>query len=1073
MLSTHVTMPTAQAHATILPTLPVSHSHPFLPDSSTTINPTYTDEPVPVTSANSTTQYSTESCRPQSRLSSLLQPGTQFKLAAFNVRTLLQIGQQAGVARTLETLGIDICCLTETRLQDSNSVYQLVSPLHPRTRFHLRLSGDAESAASGQAGVGIALSARAETALIDWIPINSRLCAMRLHGSCKVSRCRVEKRALFVISAYAPTDCSSDIVKDQFYQNLHELLLRAPKTDIIVLAGDFNARVGRLLPCERHLGGPHGYDDVRSDNGERLLSLCADHQLFLSSTSFRHPGRQYATWRPPSSTQRWSQIDHIAISRRWRGSVRDCRSFWSTCVDTDHALVCATVCMRFGGSPRSKHTRLNAYKLEDPMVKRDYQQKLREKLPLSHTLDVDQHWSSLQQALLSAGLSSCGLTRSTPKCWISGRSSELLDRRRAVPAGAEYNEHRRSITQQLKASLRSDRESWWSKQAGEMEAAASAGNFRRLFYIIRATGCNFHAISQTICEADGTKITNLRRRLGRWSEHFALQFNHPTQSPATPPAPMYDAWPVSTAPPNEAEIRNVVQSLKRHKASGPDNLPPALFKDGGSVLISEILSLFTKVWTEEKVPSSWGESVIVPIHKKGSRDDCCNYRGISLISVASKIFVSVLLGRLSTTREEFSREEQAGFRPGRGCIDQIFTLRQVLELRHIHRRPTIVVFLDIRAAFDSVDRSALWNCLLKKGVPDKFVTILKVLYSHTSGKVRAYGTHSSSFAVTSGVRQGCPISPFLFNFAIEDVLQRALEGVQDCGVELLPGDRLTDLDYADDIALLGDDPQSVQNALDRLAMEASKYGLCFTPGKCKTLLQDWQVPEPALTIAGHVLEQVPCFTYLGSCITAGGGVGDEVSQRIAKARLAFIKLRHLWRRRDVTLKLKGRVYNASVRAVLLYGCETWPIRSEDMKRLSVFDNRCLRRIARVWWQHHVSNAEVRDRVLGTNSASLQDVILRHRMRWLGHVLRMPAHRLPRRALFALPGSDWKKCRGGQPMTWRRSMKKATSSLAAVGPVRLPGWGPRDAELQWLETLDVMARNRHQWRQCCSAISPSL
>ncbi|CAH8490480.1 unnamed protein product [Dicrocoelium dendriticum] len=877
-----------------------------------------------------------------------------------------RIGQQAGVARTLETLGIDICCLTETRLQDSNSVYQLVSPLHPRTRFHLRLSGDAESAASGQAGVGIALSARAETALIDWIPINSRLCAMRLHGSCKVSRCRVEKRALFVISAYAPTDCSSDIVKDQFYQNLHELLLRAPKTDIIVLAGDFNARVGRLLPCERHLGGPHGYDDVRSENGERLLNLCADYQLFLSSTSFRHPGRQYATWRPPSSTQRWSQIDHIAISRRWRGSVRDCRTFWSTCVDTDHALVCATVCMRFGGSPRSKHTRLNAYKLEDPMVKRDYQQKLREKLPLSHTLDVDQHWSSLQQALLSAGLSSCGLTRSTPKCWISGRSSELLDRRRAVPAAAEYNEHRRSITQQLKASLRSDRESWWSKQAGEMEAAASAGNFRRLFYIIRATGCNFHAISQTIYEADGTKITNLRRRLGRWSEHFALQFNHPTQSPATPPAPM-----------------------------------------------------------------------------------------------------------LSTTREEFSREEQAAFRPNRGCIDQIFTLRQLLELRHIHRRPTIIVFLDIRAAFDSVDRSALWNCLLKKGVLDKFVTILKVLHTHTSGKVRAYGTHSSSFAVASGVRQGCPISPFLFNFAIEDVLQRALEGVQDCGVELLPGDRLTDLDYADDIALLEDDPQSVQNALDRLAMEASKYGLCFTPGKCKTLLQDWQVPEPALTIAGHVLEQVPCFTYLGSCITAGGGVGDEVSQRIAKARLAFIKLRRLWRRRDVTLKLMGRVYNASVRAVLLYGCETWPIRSEDMKRLSVFDNRCLRRIARVWWQHHVSNAEVRDRVLGANSASLQDVILRHRMRWLGHVLRMPAHRLPRRALFAFPGSDWKKCRGGQPMTWRRSMKKATSSLAAVGPVRLPGWGPRDAELQWLETLDVMARNRHQWRQCCSAISPSL
>ncbi|CAH8606212.1 unnamed protein product, partial [Dicrocoelium dendriticum] len=114
--------------------------------------------------------------------------------------------------------------------------------------------------------------------------------------------------------------------------------------------------------------------------------------------------------------------------------------------------------------------------------------------------------------------------------------------------------------------------------------------------------------------------------------------------------------------------------------------------------------------------------------------------------------------------------------------------------------------LDIRAAFDPVDRTVLWHCLLRNGVPEKFVSILRSLHSLTSGRVRAYGKLSPTFVVSSGVRQGCPISPFLFNFAIEDVLKNALGNSLNAGVELLPGNRVVDLDYADDIVLLGDDP---------------------------------------------------------------------------------------------------------------------------------------------------------------------------------------------------------------------------------------------------------------------------
>ncbi|KAH9581629.1 Protein fam76b, variant 2 [Schistosoma haematobium] len=96
-------------------------------------------------------------------------------------------------------------------------------------------------------------------------------------------------------------------------------------------------------------------------------------------------------------------------------------------------------------------------------------------------------------------------------------------------------------------------------------------------------------------------------------------------------------------------------------------------------------------------------------------------------------------------------------------------------------------------------------------------------------------------------------------------------------------------------------------------------------------------------------------------------------------------------------------------------------------------------------------------------------ILKRRLLWLGHVLRLSSQRIPRRALFADAGTGWKKRRGGQCMTWCRSMKESCKGLSCVGPSRLPGWGPRDGATQWLETLSDMAQNRSQWRSCCNLL----
>jgi len=998
-------------------------------------------------------------------------------IGAFNVRTLCQIGQQASLAETLLSLKIDVCCVSETRIQDPTSVIHL-KPLRANpaiSQFTLRVSGDPAATARGLYGVGVALSPRAERALLDWIPVNSRLCAVRLAGSIKVNANRHGKRCLFVVSAYAPTDGSSEQEKDDFYRELSRLIRLAKRSDIIILAGDMNAQIGQLHSSETHLGGHFSVDAQRTDNGDRLLQLCNDHQLFLASTNFQHKRSHRVTWKPPCTSQSWTQLDHIAISFRWRASIQDCRSFWCTPLDSDHAILRAHLSVRFHSGHR-KRTSGNPTLHVNTTAAQQYRQELDAKLfefneYHTHRSTLEEDWDHLKTAMISAAET---VHPRSPirqsKHWISARSAALIESRKTIPATHDFDRDRRALKRRILTSLRRDREQWWKAKAQAMEKAFASGNNRTLFHLVRSIGPRKQNVSETITEKNGSMIYSLERRLERWAEHFEEQFNQPAANAPILGIPEAE-WSVNTQEPTYEEIQREVNLLKRDKAPGLDGLHPSLFKEGGRSLIISLTNILQTVWNEERLPKEWTTSTVIPVFKKGARSLCENHRGISLVNVASKVLSGLILHRLTDHREKQIRENQAGFRPGRGCIDHIFALRQILELRHSFQQPTLIVFLDLKSAFDSVDRQALWQCLSIKGVPSKFLSILKALYANPRGRVRVYGQLSPEFSISSGVRQGCPLSPFLFNFVIDLILQSSLPVSASCGVELLPGGCLTDMEYADDIALLGSDPSQIQIILNNLTNAAARFGMHFAPAKCKVLLQDWSGSSPNLVLAGEPIEVVDKFIYLGSCISAGGLAGNEISLRIGKARAAFLQLRHLWHRRDVSLSVKGRVYSAAVRPILLYGSETWPLRADDVRKLSAFDHRCLRSIARVWWERRISNAEVRRMVFGQQKAhAIDKLISLHRLRWLGHVLRMSPDRLPRRALFAQPCAGWKRLRGGQQMTWQRSMKALTSSLSRVGNCRLPGWGPRDPPTKWLETLTDMAQSRHQWRTCIHAIA---
>ena len=146
---------------------------------------------------------------------------------------------------------------------------------------------------------------------------------------------------------------------------------------------------------------------------------------------------------------------------------------------------------------------------------------------------------------------------------------------------------------------------------------------------------------------------------------------------------------------------------------------------------------------------------MVPIYKgKGDKYVCGNYRGISLLSMVGKIFGRVLINRVRDGTEEVLMEEQCGFRRGRGCVDQVFTVRQICEKYLAKGKDAFWAFMDLEKAYDRVDREAMWRMLSIYGVGGKLLSAIKSFYVDSRACVRVGNKESDSFGVKVGSVRG-------------------------------------------------------------------------------------------------------------------------------------------------------------------------------------------------------------------------------------------------------------------------------------------------------------------------------
>ncbi|RXN04778.1 endonuclease-reverse transcriptase [Labeo rohita] len=593
--------------------------------------------------------------------------------------------------------------------------------------------------------------------------------------------------------------------------------------------------------------------------------------------------------------------------------------------------------------------------------------------------------------------------------------------------------------------VRADKRAFMDNLAMQAEDAADQGEQGTLFRITKALSGKHHgsASAPPIKDKQGRLLTTENEQEARWAEHFQEVLN---RLPPEEEADIQDAsadLDINTDPPGKEEIVTAIRSLKNRKAPGYDNLNTELFKADPDLAATILQPFFRTIWERKQAPDDWNKGIIVKIPKRGALSDCNNWRRITLLSVPSKILAKVIIQRISDAVDKSLRNEQAGFRRGRGCTDQIFALRNIIEQCTEWQRQLYINFVDFEKAFDSIHRDSLWRILRAYGIPDQIVELIKSFYTNFSCSV---GNSDVRFKVKTGVRQGCVMSALLFNLAIDWVMRRTTED----GARGIRWTLFSSLeDFADDLALLSHTHQHMQEKTNRLNTFARQVGLKISQRKTEVMTLNIDSPAP-VKVDGKELPTTKSFTYLGSIVRQDGGAGNDIQSRLNKARTVFMTLNNVWRSSQNSVHTKLRIYQSCVLSALLYGSECWRMTEGDLNKLSTFHTTSLRKILRIFWPRKISNHDLLQRC---KQEDMDTIITRRRWRWIAHVMRKDCTSISKTALHWTP--EGKRKRGRPKNTWRRTVEAELKTLNHT-------WG----------TIEKLAKDRQKWMIFVAALHTS-
>ncbi|XP_051161831.1 uncharacterized protein LOC127281899 [Leptopilina boulardi] len=375
------------------------------------------------------------------------------------------------------------------------------------------------------------------------------------------------------------------------------------------------------------------------------------------------------------------------------------------------------------------------------------------------------------------------------------------------------------------------------------------------------------------------------------------------------------------------EVNEAINRIKRNKAAGEDGMEGESLKYGGEGVREEMWKIINLVWNGEGWPETWKTGLVAPILKKGEGKRVEDYRGVTLMPVGYKVYAEVVRKRLEEKVEELEciPHNQTGFRKEMGTMDNIYVLNYIVN-RNLGRSngKLVATFVDLKAAFPSVNRGILWKVLKERGIEDGLIERIKQLYEDTKERVKIGNRLGREFWLGRGLRQGCPLSPILFNMLIADLEERMRKRGK--GGVILRNGRIYTLAYADDVVLMAEDENGMKLLMNEFEKYVREKDLRVNVEKTKVLRfrKKKDKEEMEWKMNGKCVEEVNEFCYLGYWFMYSGKQDLNVAQRVEKGGKAMGQVWGIGKRRfEDDWRKRVWLFDALVWSIVSYGVEIW------------------------------------------------------------------------------------------------------------------------------------------------------
>ncbi len=427
----------------------------------------------------------------------------------------------------------------------------------------------------------------------------------------------------------------------------------------------------------------------------------------------------------------------------------------------------------------------------------------------------------------------------------------------------------------------------------------------------------------------GTKKPNVSKRYisgKRWNEHFKNILVNEVKEPVYPPDCPYEGpldYPIEMG-----ELERAAYVLRPNKSSGIDLVSNEMILGLMEAMPNLLIMLFNRVFTNNVKIDEWSTALIVPIFKNGFKMDPNNYRGISLLSCLGKFFTSILNQRLPqhVINNNILSKEQLGFVQGNRTSDAHIILSNLLQL-YCHKKGEKIFscFVDFSKAFDSIPRDKLLSKLKNFGVCGKFFNILKTLYINDTCQVKLEDGLTKPFKTNQGVKQGCILSPLLFNIYLSD-LTRHIDG-DDCKPVKLPTSyTISSIIWADDLVLFSETEDGLKCMLNHLADYSKENGMRINPDKTESMIfnKSGKFFRRCFTMGNEQIFTTNSYKYLGFLVTPSGETLSGLRNLKDRALKAYYKLRKTmgsYFRLYPTVTL--HLFDTLIKPILLYNSDFW------------------------------------------------------------------------------------------------------------------------------------------------------